>query len=220
MKIVLLNACLNGKTTCTVPAKVIKVNQSLVKIKALGPQHPLPLFLEIIHPHPSTIVDFSMVEPAEVWHFNIHMEFIGRSFSFNSTNELFQLQSRASYIAIIPEGYNYTRVYKHILEEPKKCTLSEYFLNESAYYSPEAAQWIRKLAGQSDKELIETYNKTTEVKGWVQARAHYLNCLKKEILNRTFDSTILFSVDPKNNTEAFSIKNKVVLHNNCLILKS
>lgn len=66
----------------------------------------------------------------------------------------------------------------------------------------------------SDEELVNKYNEEVLKKGWTQARSYYLDCLQKEIKNRSFNSDMLFDFDAEDKTVAFKIGSKIDLSKN------
>ncbi len=66
----------------------------------------------------------------------------------------------------------------------------------------------KHLNGYTDSELIDTYNKSVRIKAWGNARAIYIEALRKELIKRNFDNSLII----KENT--FSLSKKVKLTGN------
>ena len=75
--------------------------------------------------------------------------------------------------------------------------------------------WEAILATKTDQQLVETYNHEVKLKVWGTARMTYLHFLKKEILARNWDCSLLFP-DDKN---AFALAKPVELVNGKLIFQ-
>lgn len=71
--------------------------------------------------------------------------------------------------------------------------------------------FIKKLSQLKDEQLIEKLNKQVGNKGWGNARANYLEALKKELLKRNFDCDNIITND------VMSLAKKIKLENNRLV---
>jgi hypothetical protein len=78
--------------------------------------------------------------------------------------------------------------------------------------------WISDLASLSNAKLVEKFNAQVGNRGWGTARSIYLDCLRKEIRKRNFDSRILFDFDKSGNITAFNLGKKVMLKRGRLVL--
>ena len=69
-------------------------------------------------------------------------------------------------------------------------------------------QFKNQFNGYTDSELIDTFNKGVGIKAWGNARAIYFEALRKELIKRNFDTSLII----KENT--FSLARKVKLVGN------
>ena len=67
----------------------------------------------------------------------------------------------------------------------------------------DAQKWRKELSLLSNNQLIETFNRETQKKGWVSSRGIFLSLLGDEIRSRNFDSNIIFE---KNIIQTYSMK--------------
>ncbi|MBS1666721.1 MAG: hypothetical protein JST58_05025 [Bacteroidetes bacterium] len=80
--------------------------------------------------------------------------------------------------------------------------------------------WKSDLASLSNAKLVEKFNAQVGNRGWGTARSMYLDCLRKEIRKRNFDSRILFDLDSSGNITAFKLGKKVMLKRGRLVLST
>lgn len=216
MNTLFLSASLNGRETITVPALIVRVIKPIILVNELILGHTKSIFFEVTHGQLNTLLDLTNVTPYELWYFNEKNEFTGKSFSLQKGNAPFQIQTQARYIALIPSSTRLARYVVNSTIVERTFTLSETYLPITEPYAIERAQWTIKLCKLSDTELIEEFNRESEKKGWTQARSYYLDCLKNELLNRPFNSEILFEFDSNKIVTGFKLKNKVQLINQVL----
>jgi hypothetical protein len=78
--------------------------------------------------------------------------------------------------------------------------------------------WIFAFSGLSDKTLIATFNRNVGIRYWGLSRSRYIRCLKNEILDRAFNSEVLFDGDSSGNEKAFKLGKKVRLVKGVLVI--
>lgn len=79
------------------------------------------------------------------------------------------------------------------------------------HYKQESDNWKQWLASLSNEELLKTFNGGVGIRAWGYGRAAYVNCLEKEILERDFDSNILFGEDKYGHRKSFDLGYRVQL---------
>lgn len=65
--------------------------------------------------------------------------------------------------------------------------------------------WQERFAALSDLELVATYNREVNCKGWGTLRGYYLNCLQKAFELRKFDASIVLNRNEKGEVSSFSL---------------
>ena len=174
-------------------------------------------FFQINHKQINTLLDLTNCSPYELWYFDEKEKFTGKSFSLQKGGAPFLIQTQARFIALVPLNIKYTAIQNTSIQDGDgNFTISKTFLPVSEPYAIEIAQWTLSLFALTNDELIETLNNEIEKKGWVGARGFYNDCLKKEIINRTFNSEILFEFDTNGIVISFKLNSKVKLINNTL----
>jgi hypothetical protein len=217
MNTLFLRVSFNSVETISLPANIIELEETNVVVNTLLQDHPKTLFFTIKHQHLNTLLDFTNCAPYELWYFDEEEQFTGKSFSLQKGHAPFLIQTQARFIALVPYGINHAGHFnQNIFAKKRGFTLSEAFLPETEPYAADIARWTLSLFNLTDEELIETLNKETQKKGWVQSRAYYNDCLKKEIRNRSFDSDILFDFDADQRIVGFKIGKKVAIIKNTL----
>ena len=212
MNTLFLRVSFNSLETISLPANIIELGETNVVVYKLLQDHPKTFFFKIKHQHLNTLLDLTNCTPYELWYFDEKEKFTGKSFSLQKGNAPFLIQTQAKFIALVPIGIQYAGyVNQNIQIEKRNFTLSETFLPETEPYAADVARWTLSLFNLTDEELIQTLNNETPKNGWVQARAHYNDCLKKEIRNRSFNSDILFDFDADQRIVGFKIGEKVGL---------
>ena len=86
---------------------------------------------------------------------------------------------------------------------------------------PSVAQiivWQERLAALSDLELVETYNREVNCKGWGTSRVYYLNYLLEAMEQRNFDASLVIYRKTKSEINTFSLAFPVTLDTNNLKL--
>jgi hypothetical protein len=78
--------------------------------------------------------------------------------------------------------------------------------------------WIFAFSDLSDKALIETFNRNIGIRYWGLSRSRYIRCLKNEILDRAFNSEVLFDRDSFGNEKTFKLGKKVRLVKGVLVI--
>jgi hypothetical protein len=78
--------------------------------------------------------------------------------------------------------------------------------------------WQERLAALSDLELVATYNREVNCKGWGTSRGYYLNCLREAMEQRNFDASLLINRETKGVINTFSLAFPVTLDCNNLKL--
>lgn len=195
MNTLFLRVSLDSVTTISLPANIIELEDTNVVVNKLLQDHPKTVFFKIKHQHLNTLLDLTNCAPYELWYFDEDEKFTGKSFSLQKGNAPFIIQTQARFIAVVPYGIKYAgHLNQNIFVKKRSFTLSETFLPETDPYAADVALWTLSFFNLTDEELIATLNNETPKKGWVQARAYYIDCLKKEIRNRTFNSNIFFLI--------------------------
>lgn len=78
-------------------------------------------------------------------------------------------------------------------------------------YHKEGLQWARELSECSDEELISRHNQQVGLRCFGYARQMYLGCLKRELLARDFDSSILFESDSDGKVTVYRLSSRVAI---------
>lgn len=78
--------------------------------------------------------------------------------------------------------------------------------------------WQERLAALSDLELVDTYNREVNCKGWGTSRGYYLNCLREAMEQRNFDASLVINRNTKEEMNTFSLAFPVTLDTNNLKL--
>ena len=86
------------------------------------------------------------------------------------------------------------------------------------YHVIDMANWIFEFSALSDEALIEKFNKGAGLKYWGVGRSRYTRCLENEILDRTFNSEVLFERNSSGNVITFKLGKKVRLVDGVLII--
>ncbi|MBC7557280.1 MAG: hypothetical protein H7195_10005, partial [Chryseobacterium sp.] len=142
MNTLFLTVSINAVETFTLPANIVSVEQTVVLVQALIQNRPKTIFIEIKHSQLNTLLELTDIAPYELWYFNEKKEFTGKSFSLQNGNASFQIQTQARFIALVPYGINYSVVStSDTIHDSKKCSLSATYLEESAPFSIERAEW-------------------------------------------------------------------------------
>jgi hypothetical protein len=76
-------------------------------------------------------------------------------------------------------------------------------------YHKEGLQWEKELAECPDEELVSIHNPSVGLRCFGYARQMYLGCLERELLARTFDSSILCERDADGKVTAYRLSFKV-----------
>lgn len=84
-------------------------------------------------------------------------------------------------------------------------------------YVKDMANWIFEFSALSDEELLEIFNRSVALRYW-GPRSRYTNCLKNEILDRAFNSEILFERNSSGTVTAFNLSKKVRLVDGVLVI--
>lgn len=120
---------------------------------------------------------------------------LGKAQLCKREERLSSFKHRPDLSLLVPLNIKYTAIQNTSIQDGDgNFTISKTFLPVSEPYAIEIAQWTLSLFALTNDELIETLNNEIEKKGWVGARGFYNDCLKKEIINRTFNSEILLSL--------------------------
>jgi hypothetical protein len=212
MNTLFLRVSFDSVTTISLPANIIELEETNVVVYKLLQDHPKTFFFTIKHQHLNTLLDLTNCAPYELWYFDKEKQFTGKSFSLQTGQAPFLIQTQARFIALVPYGIKYAgHLNQNIQPGKRSFTLSETFLPETELHAADIARWTLSFFDLTDEELIETLNQETQKKGWVGARAYYNSCLKNEIRNRSFNSDILFDFDVDGRIVALSIGKKVAL---------
>lgn len=102
MNTLLLNfSTINGEKII-LPCQTIEVYEPVMVVKSLLGEKSKILLLEVKHLQINTLLDLTNVIPYELWYFDQEKNFTAKAFSFQNKNQLFQIQTQARYIALIP----------------------------------------------------------------------------------------------------------------------
>lgn len=219
MKTLFLSISDEASVARIMPSYCIDVETTTLVVKNLMNELPQTFFFQINHQQTNTLFDMTDCPPFELLYFDDKKVLTGNSFSIQNTKAPFLVQTQAQFVALIPLGLNYTQIQKYrIQKEEGNFALSKNLLLTEEPYANEIAAWTLSLFALSNAELVETFNKEIDNKGWVTARGYYLDCLKTEIRNRPFNSDIVFNFDENSDVVAFKLGYKVALVNNTLQL--
>lgn len=173
---------------------------------------PVLLFIEVQHEGINTLLHLGGVTTYELWYFDEKGLFTGKGFSLHTGTGAFAIETQARFILLMK--CNEEEVLCGFT--PTSFAFSDVLLTSSAL-SIEEQNWHTRLSLLNDEALIAAYNKETLIKSWTSSRAVYLSCLKKALLSRNFDSTILFTKDADGKVLTFSLAKPVSLVHGALV---
>jgi len=102
MNTILLNFSSIDREKIILPCQAIELNESLIVVKSLLAEKSKILLLEVKHNQINTLLDLTNVTPYELWYFDQDQLFTGKGFSLQNSGQLFQIQTQARYIVLIP----------------------------------------------------------------------------------------------------------------------
>ena len=212
----------NGETT-DLPCHLIEVKNAMVVVSDFLLDHPIPLLFEVKHSQINTLFDLTKVTPYEIWFFYFEKDEVsfGKSFSLGNGETPFQIQTQAKFIVIVP--CNYKDLNQKKIDASSKyidIKINNSYLPDTHHHKSQIEDWSLKLLELSDQELINTFNKETGITSWGEARSLYLLALQSEILNRSFNSDILFEYNENGSVLTFLIKTTVQINKDILEFKN
>lgn len=211
MNILFLTVSTNGTSMIQFPVYSVEINHPVVSVDTLMPVVNKPYFFSVKHQQELTLLNLTQVSPYELWYFDAEQNFIRKDFSLHPGDAPFLIQTKARYIALVPQGMKADAELIQQQQKIRKFLLSVTTLPSQAPYNQEVTQWTLDLFTQTDEELIQTFNKQVNNPGWVTRRGYYLSCLREELHRRWPNHPALCSFDEKGNLIGLQLHTKVVL---------